>query len=154
MFVIHCLSDMVSSDDEDSCGSKRSYKDFADSETEEETNRDCRWTPGYEWRSFCCSWHFPWIRLPIDGAPLPIGPYRCYNTWVIQWGSNYHLGEKPIACPDFPNIADDDMFWLMFIICKCQSYGMELTGDELDLYCWMIVEASKWAVKGSGGQMD
>ena len=130
------------SDDEDFRGGKR-FCCGSGSEEEDEVGCDRGWTPGFGWRSRYYSHHYPWVRMPIGGAPPPIGPRRRYDDWLPRW--NHRCISEPITCPEFPNILEEDMFWLMYLILKCQECsGIELTEVERKLYHHSVILLSEW----------
>ena len=134
------------SDDEGLCGSERvCYDSGLKAESEVECDRG--WTPGFGWRSRYYSRHHPWVRMPVSGAPFPIGPRRHYYDWIPRWPSRYVT--EPITCPEFPDISDEDMFWLMRLILERQGYsGVDgLTEVEHGLYRHLIILLCERAVK-------
>ena len=129
---------MSFSDDEDSRGCKRNRSNSLDSDSEEEdeTLPLCKFAPGFGWMSpYSTNIFFP-----------PIGPHRCYDIWLPRW--KHHCISEPITYPEFPNMLDEDIFWLMYLIHKRQEcFGLELTEDEHGLHRWSIILLSKQAVR-------
>ena len=90
------------------------------------------------------------------GQPLPIGPYRLYATW-FEHNKGFHHFPFPIECPSFPNVSDEDLFWLLRVIelrhhhAQPGSYYIcdnPFTEGEMDLFQASIVLASKRALEG------
>ena len=132
------------SDDEGLCRNKRVCCGL---EAESEAECDRGWTPGFGWRSLYYSRLHPCVRMPVSGAPFPIGPRRRYFDWIPRWPSRYVT--EPITCPEFPDISDEDMFWLMRLIRERQGYnGVDgLSEVEHGLYRHSIILLCERAVK-------
>ena len=90
------------------------------------------------------------------GQPVLIGPYRLYATW-FEHNKGYHRFPFPIECPGFPNVSDEDLFWLLRVIELRHHHTQPgshyvcdnpFTEGEMDLFQASIVLASKRALEG------
>ena len=88
--------------------------------------------------------------------PTTIVPRRDWSTGILHWdlddsGGSWwaraHIG-LPIACPDFPEVLDEDVFQLLYAFGRQEHQTRRLLGPDNDLYCWAIVTASKRAIDG------
>ena len=88
--------------------------------------------------------------------PTTIVPRRDWRTGILRWdlddsGGSWwargHVG-LPIACPDFPEVLDEDVFQLLCAFGRQERRTKRLLGPDNDLYCWAIVTASKRAIDG------
>ena len=91
------------------------------------------------------------------GQPVLIGPYRLYTTWLAHNNGALQF-PVPIECAEFPNISDEDLWWLLRVIERRHHYNQPrfdpdhpFTEEELDLYRASIVLASKRALDGLDG---
>ena len=106
-----------------------------------------RWWFGY-------GWSFERERDNF-GRPLVIGPHRLYERW-FEHNNGFQWFPVPIECTDFPNISDEDLFYLLRAIERCHHYAQPgsyycdcpFTEGEMKLYQSSIVLASKRALEG------
>ena len=79
-------------------------------------------------------------------------PYHDWASGELVWDTKspwwYCL---PIACPDFPDFLDEDIFQLLYIFGLQKRRVRKLLGPDDDLYRWAIVLASERAIQGSDG---
>ena len=102
------------------------------------------------------------INADVSWLMVNAGPFNNNNIPWHDWGTGRLLWDikspwlycLPIACPDFPDILDEDMFQLMYVLNLCQhqvegiSEGRKMLSEgELNLYHWAIVLASKRAIE-------
>jgi hypothetical protein len=84
--------------------------------------------------------------------PTNIVPHRDWQTGILHWDLSDFRGSwrahTPIACPDFPEVLDEDVFQLLCAFGRQEQYTRRLLGPDNDLYRWAIVTASKGAIDG------
>ena len=82
-------------------------------------------------------------------ASALIGPRRRFHSWLLVWYSSYYGSRHlhPIKCPEFPNVADYDICWMMFAIQQRQLVAGDNTCHELELYYQVIILLSGRATR-------
>ena len=89
------------------------------------------------------------------GQPVVIGPYHLYSSWFVH-NDGFPYFPFPIECSEFPNVSDEDLFWLLRAIERRHHYAQPgsyycdhpFMEGEMDLYQASIVLASKRALEG------
>ena len=112
-----------------------------------------RWSPPDE------SWVFGYgltneRRLNGWGQLEVIGPHRLYSTWFAHNNGAFQF-PVPIECAEFPNISDEDLWWLLRVIEHRHHFNQPrfdpdhpFTEGESELYRASIVLASQRALDG------
>ena len=93
-------------------------------------------------------------RLDGWGRPVVVGPHHLYSNWFSHNNGSRQF-PVPIECPDFPNVSDEDLFWLLRTIELRHHYAQPgfdpdcpFTEGEMDLFQASIILASKRALEG------
>ena len=120
------------------------------------TNAGVRWGsvhPG--WALYKRSWESiaeeSSKRAQMKWPPRPTRniPYHDWASGELVWDTKspwwYCL---PIACPDFPDVLDEDIFQLLYVFGLRERRVRKLLGPDDDLYHWAIVLASERAING------
>ena len=133
------------------------HEDWTSSEDESDASEGTRWDKPSRYVAFASGQKRkadPGIDLEWDPkrgmkASALIGPRRCFHNWLLVYSDSYFGGRTlhPIKCPEFPNIADYDICWMLFVIQQCQVLTSRLTHHELELYYQAIILLSGWAIK-------
>ena len=133
----------------------RFHEDWTSSEDESDADEDKWFKPG----------HFVAFdsgkRLKVDpGIDLEwdpkrgmkpsalIGPRRRFHSWLSVYSDSYFGGRTlhPIKCPEFPNVADYDICWLLFAIQQWSLLEGDNTRREFELYYQAIILLSGRAI--------
>ena len=93
-------------------------------------------------------------RLDGWGQPVVIGPHCLYSSWFAHNNGFRHF-PVPIEFPDFPNISNEDLWWLLWTIELRHHYSQPgfdpdcpFTEGKMDLYQASIIFTSKRALEG------
>ena len=77
-----------------------------------------------------------------------IGPRHRFHSWLSVY-SGPEFGTRcldPIKCPEFPNVADYDICWLLFAIQQRSLLEGDNTCREFELYYQAIILLSGQAI--------
>ena len=82
-------------------------------------------------------------------ASALIGPCRCFHSWLSVYSDSYYGGRTlhPIKCPEFPNVADYDICWILFTIQQRRLLARDKTCREFELYYQAIILLSGRAIE-------
>ena len=134
----------------------RFHEDWTSSEDESDADEDTRWFKPSRRVAFDSG-----KRLKVDpGIDLEwdpkrgmkpsalIGPRRRFHSWLSVYSDSYFGGPTlhPIKCPEFPNVADYDICWLLFAIQQRRLLAGDNTRREFELYYQAIILLSEWAI--------
>ena len=120
------------------------------------TNAGVRWGSVRKgWSLYKWSWALideessKWARTSWPPHPTHNIPYRDWEMGELVWDTKsswwYCL---PIACPDFPDVLDEDIFQLLHVFGLREHRARMLYAPDIDLYHWAIVLASERAIEG------
>ena len=127
----------------------RFHEDWTSSEDESDASEGTRWDKPSRRIAFASGQKRkadPGIDLEWDPkrgmkASTLIGPRRCFHSWLSVYSDSYFGGRTlhPIKCPEFPNIADYDICWMLFAIQQWRLLAGDNTRREFELYYQAII---------------
>ena len=133
------------------------HEDWTSSDDDSDASEDTHWHKPSHYVAFALGLKRkadPGIDLEWDPkrgmkASALIGPRHHFHSWLSVYSDSYFGGRTlhPIKCPEFPNIADYDICWMLFAIQQCQILTARSTCRELELYYQAIILLSGQAVR-------